>query len=629
MSSGILAVGASGLTAAYAALQTTGHNIANVSTPGYKRQQVVQSATVPQFSGTGFIGTGTSISTITRAYSELATREVNRAQSRAGEADTQSAYMKRLDSLLGDATTGVGAAVDSFFNSIQAISTQPSSAGQRSVFLNEARNLATRFSETVDGINVLKDTTSRDLSLSLKNVNDMGRQVASLNARISLGLASGQTPNDLMDQRDNLVTNIANEIGVTAIRQDDGSLNLLVGNGQPLVVGDRVSTLAAQVDPNDPAKLALVLQSPSGNVQLGSDGRTMGGKVAAMMNIHNRDLNGVEAELGRLAIAIATPLNAQHQRGVDLNGNNGGDLFTLPAATADAFAANTGSATIGLAIVDATQLKASDYRLDFDGTNYQVTRLTDGTQQSFASLPATVDGVGISIATGAMAAGDSFSLKPVSTRANGIVAALRDPQRVALALPVAASATLGNAGSVSVQSMGLDTIPSANLTQAVTLTFTAAGTFNVSGAGTGNPMAQTYMPGSPINFNGWTLTLSGTPRAGDTVTIGANTNPAGDNRNALNLAAQASAKIVDGQTPAQSFAATLANVGGQARAANLDASVQGAVRDDAVSAEQSLSGVNLDEEAARMMQYQQAYQAAAKVIAAAQTVFDTLLNLGR
>jgi len=629
MSSGILSIGASGLAAAYAALQTTGHNIANVSTPGYKRQQIVQSASIPQFSGTGFIGTGTSVSTITRAYSELATREVNRAQSRAGEAETQASYMKRLDRLLGDSSTGVGAAVDSFFNSMQAMSAQPSSAGQRSAFLNEARNLATRFSETVDGINVLKDSAARDLSLSLKNVNEMGRQVASLNARISLGLASGQTPNDLMDQRDNLVTNIASEVGVVAIKQDDGSLNLLVGNGQPLVVGDRVSTLAAQVDPNDPAKLALVLQSPSGNVQLGSDGTTMGGKVAAMMNIHNRDLNGVEAELGRLAIATATPLNAQHQRGIDLNGNSGGDLFTLPSAAVASFASNTGSATLGISIVDATQLKASDYRLDFDGTNYQVTRLTDSTQRSFASLPATVDGFGISIASGAMAAGDSFSLKPVSTRANGIIAALQDPQRVALALPVTAGAALGNAGSVSVQSVGLDATSSTNLTQAVTLTFTAAGIFNVSGTGTGNPVAQTYTPGTPINFNGWTLTLSGTPRAGDIVTIGANTNPAGDNRNALSLAANAMGKIIDGQTPAQSFAATLANVGGQARAANLDASVQGAVRDDAVSAEQSLSGVNLDEEAARMMQYQQAYQAAAKVIAAAQTVFDTLLNLGR
>jgi len=627
--SGILSIGASGLAAAYTALQTTGHNIANVSTPGFKRQQTIQTAAVPQFGGSGFIGNGVNVTTITRTYSELATREVNRAETRAGEADTQAAYLKRLDNLMGDATTGVGAAVDSFFNSIQAMSAQPSSTGLRAAFLNSAGNLATRFSETVDGINVLKDGARSELSLSLKNVNDLGQQVATLNARISLGLASGQTPNDLMDQRDSLIRSIAGEIGVTAIKQDDGSLNLLVGNGQPLVIGDRVSSLAAATDPYDPAKISLILKTPSGNVQMGSDGTLMGGKVAAMMNIHNQSLAGAEAELGQLAIAIASPLNQQHQSGLDLNGNAGGVLFNLPAATADAAVANTGTGVVGISIVDATQLKASDYRLDFDGTNYQVTRLSDNTQQAFAALPATIDGFGISLASGAMAAGDSFNLKPVSTRANGITLAFKDATKVALAIPVAANATAGNAGNLSVQDMGLGPAANANLTQPVTLTFTGAGSFDVAGTGTGNPTGQAYTPGAPINFNGWTLTLSGTPRVGDTITIGPNANRAGDNRNALSLAAFATGKIVDGQTPAQNFAATLADIGGQAQAANLDASVQGAVRDDAVASEQSISGVNLDEEAARMMQYQQAYQAAAKVISAAQTVFDTLLNLGR
>ncbi|MBL0124615.1 MAG: flagellar hook-associated protein FlgK [Betaproteobacteria bacterium] len=625
MASGILNIGASGLTAAYAALQTTGHNIANVSTPGYKRQQTNQTSTF----GAGYIGNGVSVTNVSRVYSELASSEANRAEARASEAGAQAAYIGRLDRLLGDSTSGVGAAVDSFFNSLQALSAQPSSTAQRTAFLDETRNLAARFSEAIDGINILKDTAARDLSLSLNNINEMGRQVASLNSAISLALASGMSPNDLMDQRDNLIRNIAGEIGVTTIEQSDGSVNLLVGNGQPLVVGDRVSKLVIGADPADPDKVALILQGPAGNVMVGSDGSAMGGKVAAMMNIHNRDLAGAEAELGRLAIAIATPLNQQHQRGLDLNGNSGGDLFTLPAAVSYPLSTNTGNAAVNISIADASQLKASDYRLDFDGANYQLTRLSDSTQQSFAAMPATVDGFGISIASGAMAAGDSFTLKPVSTRAGGIAAAFMDPQRVALALPVAANATLGNAGNIAVQGLSLDATPNANLTQPVTLTFTGPNTFDVAGVGTGNQTAQTYTAGTPISFNGWTLDFSGTPRAGDTVTIRPNTNPAGDNRNGLNLAAFESGGIVDGRTPAQSFAATLANVGSQARAANLDARIQGAVRDDAVAAEQSFSGVNLDEEAARLMQYQQAYQAAAKVIATAQTVFDALLSLGR
>lgn len=625
MAGGLSAIGASALTAAYAGLQTTGHNIANVSTPGYKRQQTGQTSTF----GAGFVGNGVSVTTITRAFSELATGEANRAESRASEAGTQAAYMKRLDNLMGDATTGVGVAIDSFFNSIQALSAQPSSTGQRAAFLNEARNLAQRFSETVGEIGILKETATRDLSLSLNNINDMGRQVASLNSNIVLAVASGRAPNDLMDQRDNLIRRIAGEVSVTTIEQGDGAINVLVGNGQPLVVGDRVSTLSGAVDPADPNKVALILQTPNGNVQLGSDGTVMGGKVAAMMNIHNRDLVGAEAELGRLAIAIAAPMNLQHQRGIDLNGNNGGDLFNIPAAVTYPHTANTGNAAVGVAVVDASQLKASDYRLDFDGTNYQVIRLSDGTQQAFALLPASVDGFSINLTGGAMAAGDSFNLKPVSTRANSIAAAFQDPMRVALALPVAANAALGNTGDTTVQSLTLDAGSSANLTQPVRLTFTGPNTFDVVGTGTGNPTAQSYVPGTPINFNGWTLTLSGTPRIGDSITVGPNPSLAGDNRNALSLAANASGRIVDGRTPAQSFAATLATIGGQVRAANIDASIQGAVRDDAVAEEQSFSGVNLDEEAARLLQYQQAYQAAAKLISATQTIFDTLLSIGR
>ena len=254
--SGILSVGASGLAAAYAALQTTGHNIANVSTPGFKRQQTVQTAAVPQFGGAGFIGNGVNVTTIERSYSELATSEVNRAQSSASEADTQAAYLKRLDALMGDTTNGVGVAVDAFFNSLQAASAQPSSTSLRTALLGQANNLATRFSETVDGINQLKDTSANDLALTLKDINQLGKQVAVLNGRISLGLASGQTPNDLMDQRDQLIQNISQDIGVTTIKQSDGSINVLVANGDPLVVGDRSSSLASAADPIDHIPLA-------------------------------------------------------------------------------------------------------------------------------------------------------------------------------------------------------------------------------------------------------------------------------------------------------------------------------------------------------------------------------------
>ena len=630
MASGLFSIGTSGLTAAYTALQTTGHNIANVSTPGYKRQETVQAALLPQFTGSGFIGKGVAVTEIRRTYDALVTREATCAESRAADATTQSSYMARLDRLIGDSATGVGVAIDSFFNSMQALSARPSDAASRAAFLDQASNLAARVTDTASEIAALKNSAANDVSQSVASVNDYARQVAALNNRIALASATGSTPNDLMDQRDTMIRGIAVQIGVTTVTEGNGAVNVFIGNGQSLVVGDRANQLAVANDVNDPTRLALSIQSGSARVLIGTDGSKLGGgNIAAMLNVHNRSLVSAEAELGRLAFAIADPVNAQHRQGVDPQGKFGGDLFTLPAAKVYAGAGNTGNAAIGIGITAADALKASDYKLAFDGSQYQLTRLSDNNVQTFATLPATVDGFTATLTSGAMASGDSFILKPVSTRAAAMAAAVYEPSRLALALPVAANASLGNTGTAAVQSLGVTDSANANLLQSVTLTFTGAGTFDVSGTGTGNPANQAYSAGTAIGFNGWSLQVTGTPRAGDVITVQLNGNRAGDNRNALNLAGLASAKIVDGQAPSTSFAATLAQIGGQARAAQLDASAQGKIRDDAIAAEQSVSGVNLDEEAAKMLQYQQAYQASAKMIAAADAVFSTLLDLGR
>ncbi len=629
MGSGLFSIGASGLTAAYTSLQTTGHNIANVSTPGYKRQETVQAAVVPQFTGAGFVGKGVAVTDIRRTYDALLTTDATNAESGAAQANTQSAYMARLDSLMGNTDTGIGVSVDNFFNSMQALSVRPADAASRAAFLDQADSLAANISDTADQINALKSTVANDMSQSVAGVNDLARQVAVLNDSISVAVSTGKTPNDLMDQRDTLIREIAKQIGVTTVSESNGAVNVFVGNGQSLVVGDQANKLTVGNDVNDPAKIALSIQAGNASILIGNDGSKLGGgNIAAMVTVHNGDLAGAQAEIGRLAYAVADAVNTQHRTGLDPQGNSGGDVFTLPAARVYPAANNSGGASVNLTINSASALKASDYKLSYDGSQYQVTRLSDGIQQNFASLPATIDGFTASIASGAMATGDSFILKPVSTRGAGMSVAISDPSKLALALPVAANASLSNADNTTVQTLGVSNAADPNLRQSVTLTFTGAGTFDVSGTGTGNPTGQSYS-GAAISFNGWSLQLSGTPRAGDVITIQANANLAGDNRNALNIAALASGKIVDGQAPAHSFAATLAHIGGSASSAQLNAATQNKVRDAAIASEQSVSGVNLDEEAAKMLQYQQAYQASAKIIAAAETVFSALLDLGR
>ncbi|MBL8512046.1 MAG: flagellar hook-associated protein FlgK, partial [Betaproteobacteria bacterium] len=524
MASGLFSVGTSGLSAAYAAIQTTSHNITNAATPGFKRQQTIQSTPPAQFSGSGFIGQGVTVETIRRAYSEIISKAADAAVSRASEASTKSDYLQRLDRLLGDPNTGIGAALDRFFNSLQAAAAKPEDSAGRAVFVDQTRILSSRIAQGASEIEILRTDAARDLSLSIKNANDYGRQIAGLNDRIAVALASGQPPNDLLDQRDAAIRNLSSEIGVSTFVQDDGAISVFLGNGQTVIAGGQFNSLVVSNDPNDAAKKAIGVQTPNGFLYVGNSGSIFsGGNIASLLNIHNRDLIGAKAELGRLALSVATPLNTQHQRGLDADGVAGGNLFTLPPAQVVSSVNNTGNAVIGLAIADSTALKASDYRLQYDGVNYSVVREQDGVTQSFAALPATLDGVTISIQSGVLAAGDVFTLKPVSTRADALSSAIIDLRKLALALPVFASASASNTGSLSVDAVTVSATPNVNLQQPVTLTFTSPTTFDVSGTGTGNPTGLTYTPGGAISYNGWIVNLRGSPRAGDVVTV--QTNP--------------------------------------------------------------------------------------------------------
>jgi flagellar hook-associated protein 1 FlgK len=624
----LLSLGTSGLNAANVALRTTGHNIANVNTPGFSRQVPVVSTPVPQFSGSGYFGRGAQVETIRRVYDAFLVAQAHGSTARAGEAAMRADLLHRADAILGATDAGIPASLRRFESAMAAASDHPDDLAARQAALAAADSLAGTFSDTADRLSGLRSQIDSQLAAQVVDVNRMLRDVASLNQQIVLSQGAGQPPNDLLDQRDLVVRQLSATLGVTTVAQDDGSLSLFTGNGQSLVLGARASTLEVQPDNFDPRHPVLAIRN-AGTVYRMDTRELAGGSLTGLLRFADEDLAKLEDGVGRAALALATAYNDRHRLGLDADGVAGGDLFAFAGPAAFPKRDNAGTGTIAATVADPTRLAASGYRIDYDGSQYTLTRLADGNRQSFATLPQTVDGLTFAL-SGTPVAGDAFTVNAVRDVGASMRSLLVRPAALALALPVAAAAGAANGGSLTIQAVAVPG-PSAgaNLTQPVTIRFTSATTFDVTGNGTGNPAGLAYTAGGTIAFNGWSIRLDGTPAAGDVVTVAASGGRYGDNGNGLAMGELAARPFVDGFTLDEALAGLYAHVGTLASSWSATADAQEAVRVDTIGAEQALSGVNLDEEAARLLQFQQAYQAAAKIISAAQVVFDTLLDIGR
>ena len=227
--------------------------------------------------------------------------------------------------------------------------------------------------------------------------------------------------------------------------------------------------------------------------------------------------------------------------------------------------------------------------------------------------------------------GSDFFVVP--SGASDFAVAINDPRQIAAAAPILAQATSTNSGTGAISSGNVNTPPppDVNLQESVTITFTSATTFDVTGTGTGNPTGLAYTPGGTITYNGWSVTISGAPAGGDTFTMGPNTGGVGDNRNALLLGALQTANTMNGGTTTYqgAYSQLVSQIGNKTRELDVTSSAAGNLLSEANLSLQSESGVNLDEEATNLLRYQQAYQAAGKVMQIASEMFDVLLSLGR
>jgi flagellar hook-associated protein 1 FlgK len=622
----------SGLLAAQRALDTTSHNISNVNTLGYSRQSVLFDTRQPSAYSNGFVGNGVDVTTVRRAYDQFVAMELRSTSSTLSRLDAYGTQASSVNNLFGDTATGLTAALQQFINSLQDVAGSPSSIPARQVVLSQAQSFAGRLSSYNDRLTALDANVNDQLAREADTINALGRNIAELNQRIETAqVRTGQPPNDLLDQRDHLLDELASHVNVQVATQDNGSLIVSIGAGQPLVVGSSSATLATAADPYDPTRNILTLQNSGATVDI--TGRLSGGTIGGLLDFRRDMLEPTRNTLGRISIALAETFNAQQADGIDLNGNFGTDLFEVGGVETFSRISNslTGAISVTRQTPSAGALTDADYYMEYTTSGWGLRRSDTGvavtmTGAGTALSPYQADGIDI-VVTGAPVVGDSFLIRPTRAAVEGMRTLIDDPAEIAAAAPIMTSTSGANIGSGRISLGEVTDVTNAALQTTVNLVFDSATTYQVNGAGASIP----YTAGSNIDINGWRVTINGAPGIGDTFTIAANNSPAGDNRNALRLSAVLSERVLDGGTVNINDATSrlTGRIGVLTNSAQTTRAAQQSIYDDAVSARDSVSGVNLDEEAANLLRFQQAYQAAAQVISVANSLFDSVLQAVR
>ncbi|HHH36403.1 MAG TPA: flagellar hook-associated protein FlgK [Gammaproteobacteria bacterium] len=460
----LLNTGISGLLASQRALATTSQNIANVNTEGYSRQRVELSSRAPQLRGEGFIGRGVYVSDVTRIYDEFITQQIRTNTAGFNQASEFHALASQVDNLLADPEAGLLPALGGFFDALQSVANDPASSAARQVLISEAGSLQDRFRFLDQRLRSLDDSVNRSMESMVKEVNSITEAIARLNRDINIARSTGNgEPNDLLDQRDTLITRLSEYVKVTTVPQDDGSINVFVGNGQAVVAGTVSRTLSTRASAFDPARVEVVYDGAAESVPV-SD-QLSGGKLGALVSFRSQVLDPAQNALGLIAVGMTSMINAQHRQGMDLKGELGGDFFapidsrtTPPLAEVFPNRNNAGSAQIQVTFANAGDAVASDYRLERNGSQYTLTRLRDGVTTVLGSFPSgteVVDGLSLSLAGGSLADGDSFLIRPLRNGARDFSLLIDDPARVAAAGPLRATASLGNSGDGVIDDVSL------------------------------------------------------------------------------------------------------------------------------------------------------------------------------
>lgn len=667
MGSGMLSIGITGIRAAQMGMESTQHNIANANTPGYSRQYIQQTAGIPRLTGAGYFGSGTNVDTVRRAYDKYLTQQVQAAQTNASESAAQLAKLSQIDNMLGDPSSGLAPALQDFFTGVQQVAANPTLVSARQSMLASSQTMVARFNALSERLGELYDGVNGEITSELSLINLYAAQIGDINGQIARAeAATSQPPNDLFDLRDQLVADLNKHVKVSTVEDSIGNFNVFVGNGLQLVVGNVVNSLVPVTSSLDPERIVVGFKGQSGSVQELPESLVEGGALGGLMAFRRTALDDATNTLGQIAASLALTFNAQHALGQDFQGLNAtspsgsgfqADYFNISGPKV--FKGSTTAADVTASFLPVsgnpvsgsfyTNLTGSDYKLRSDGTNLTLTRLSDNTSWtagSVAALNTAIAGEGFSLA-GAPTANVDYLIEPTRDIARNItlnpyIAA--DTKRIAAAAPSTTTLATTNTGSLKVTQ---GQVASGYALTGLPLTFTfnsTTGQYTYPGGAT---VTGTYANGSTassttaiarvsagqeltrLTVNGISVDISGLPANGDTFTIAANLNGVADSRNAVKLAAlQTQSTMESGKATFQaSYASLVSGVGSVTRQVKLTGESQQALLKQNELARSAVSGVNLDEEAANLIKYQQAYQASARALDISSKLFDTLLGI--
>lgn len=652
----ILSVGKTGLMAAQIGLSTTGHNIANANVEGYSRQMVLQGNAQPEATGGFFLGTGTTVTAIVRQYDDFLNKTLMNTQASQAEQNGYYAQISQIDNLLADTTSGLTPALQDFFKGVQDAASNPATDASRSALLSTANTLTARFRGMSERLTEIGAGVNAEITSTVGEINSYAAKIAQLNNDIAgLSTDASRMPNDLLDQRDQLIRDLNKLVKVNVEKGASNTLTVSVGTGQPLVIGNRSYEMATQTSLTDIGRIEIGYVAGDKISPLPDSSLMGGGTLGAMLKFRNESLDQTQAQLGQVAAGLAAAFNAQHKLGQDRNGALGGNFFKDIEVAVGPDRRNSPLNTMEIrgVIKDASALTTSNYDLNYDGVNFVLKRESDGATTVLTypqTEPQVVDGIEYTL-TGNLVTGDHYQIRPMANASSTIAVGLTDVGKIALAAPVTTNAPLTNTGNgkISAGTVDADFLDPANtLNGTVTLAYDqAAGGFTgfpaaqdvvvkgVNGASTTYPAGTSPIPyadGDTFTFGGISVAITGTPGNNDTFSITApNEGGTKDNRNGALLAGLQTKNILNnGKTTFQSGYASMVNmVGNKAREVQIGALAADSAAEQASNAYQSVVGVNLDEEAAELLRYQQAYQAAGKVMQIASQLFDVLVSLGR
>lgn len=632
MASGMLGVGVSGLLAYQRSLQTVSHNIANANTEGYSRQRVDLGTQLPQRVGPNFIGNGVTITGVTRIYDSFLTDQVRTYTSSYNQADIYAQHAGMIDELLADPQVGLMPTMEGFFSAVQGVANDPSAIPGRQALITQAETMVDRFKYLDKRYEDTRSQVNQQISGTVAEINGFAKAIGDINREIVLS-PSGSPPNDLLDSRDILLTKLAARVSVTTLLQDNGAINVFIGKGQTLVLNFDANKLTTTQNKYDISQLEVSIDNSfGGNVEISDfiSGGTLGGVIDFRKSV----LAPAQNLLGVLAIGLGETFNAQHKLGQDLDGVLGADFFNI--SPLQVLPGKGSPSTVAATLVDAKQLTKDDYIVRFEGgNNYTMIRSSD--KQAFAIntggaspfTTATMDGFSLTISAGAVV-GDSYLIRPGKTGSSLLDLNITNAREVAAGAPIRAQKSIGNLGTGAISAGNVTNTATLPLgAGGITLTYNA-GNIMVSGA---TPASVPYVNGGTILLNdpgdgtGIGVTINGIPANGDTFSIGDNVNGVGDNRNALLLGKLQAQRLLGGGNAGydELYGAMVAEVGIKTNQARVTNESQLRLKDQAVNARDALSGVNLDEEAANLVKFQQAYQAASQIIVATNAMFQSLL----